>query len=369
MVIIVYLMVYLLYLQVLDTTPFQLVKDQYYKIHDGYPHTVVATLIILDSTGTPIFKTGTIGIYYIKVPITGCTAVFSYQNIYLVPADLTIEKITDYLPLNKTLHNTLSNTQMLTLGDSIPARGQFQLTMLPILGLKAYNNKAVAGRQVSDMIFDRISLSVGSNNLIEPSVLQTFKLITIGGHANNYASNVPIGTLNDEIGTKEVDTLNITGSAISSGNITITLNSLVSTIAVVDGDQISDIITKIKTALIYNWAMSGDSPNIVFTKRIGGINSAPTFSGGTTGVTGTFSVTNAGTAMAATFYAQCKFALTYLLENAPLAKIVAYGAMLYKGYFEGNFGTANTAGLVEKDYEDAWRSVQTLRNSFCGINA
>ncbi|NQU54061.1 MAG: hypothetical protein HQ522_16150, partial [Bacteroidetes bacterium] len=336
--------------------------DFFYK-NFGWQNGSVMSVVFYDVSQnllyTPTEAQQAAGIY-VDIPIGAKYIRMSCGNggtrkVYIGPKqDVNLRLLIDY---DRTLQDPFIAKDILALGDSITAGGGYLVFLDTILSPNSLVNKGVSGRRVHSMIYDRIDISVGSPYLIEPSVLQGFDIITIGGHANNYGNSVPIGLLSDALGVKEIDTLTITGAATSSGNITITLNGIATTVAVTSGDTIANIVTKINAALVYNWAMSGASPNVIFTKRVGMVNSAPTFSGGTTGVTGSFVVTEAGTDKTAdSFYAEIKFSLEYLLENAPLSRIIAFGGLQYKGYGYEPWGAANANGVTTKMYEDAWRA-------------
>lgn len=83
----------------------------------------------------------------------------------------------------------------------------------------------------------------------------------------------------------EVETLTVTAGATSSGNITITLNGAATTVAVLAGDSTSAIATKINNTTFSAWTTSVSGSVVTFTRSTAGANSAPTFSGGTTGTT------------------------------------------------------------------------------------
>jgi len=96
---------------------------------------------------------------------------------------------------------------------------------------------------------------------------------------------------------KEVDTLTVTGAATADGNITITLNGVAFTVAVLNGDSESAIGDKIRATAMTGWTVGGTGGTAVvtFTKTAIGVCSIPLFSAASTGVIATFFVTTYGT--------------------------------------------------------------------------
>lgn len=119
---------------------------------------------------------------------------------------------------------------------------------------------------------------------------------TVGFQYFDTTLNKPIWT--KTIGTKEIDTLTINAGATASGNITITLNGVGVTVAVAIGDSVGTIGDKIRATAFSGWTAGGTAgtATVTFTKLTPGTNSTPTFTDtGTTGSTGSFVVTTAGT--------------------------------------------------------------------------
>tara|TARA_R110000744_G_scaffold277421_1_gene389828 strand:+ start:86 stop:2605 length:2520 start_codon:yes stop_codon:yes gene_type:complete len=333
-------------------------------INFGYQNASVMSLVFYDASQTLLYTPSqaeqVVGIYR-DIPLGAKYIRSSRGNggtpkIYISDKqDVSERLIEDY---DVRFLDPILTSNILTLGDSITARGEYQTDMNTILSPNSLINKGVSGRRTYQMIYDRIDINTGSNLLIEPSVLQSFDIIQIGGHANDYGLSVPIGTIDDSIGIKEIDTLTVTSSATSSGDLIITLNSLTTFIPVIIGDTINEIATKIRDTLFSNWGLTGTTSKAIFTKRVGEINATPTFSGGTTGVTGSFIVTTAGVnRTSGSFYAETMFAVNYLLENAPSVRIIAFGGLQYEGYGYTPWGAPNANGYTEKDYEDAWRLI------------
>jgi len=112
---------------------------------------------------------------------------------------------------------------------------------------------------------------------------------------SKYASLVP--AVERRFWYIEKDELTVTNGATASGDITITLNGVAFNVAVTSGDTISQVISRINSgwATFVGWTVQDFTANsVVFRKNATGICSAPTFSGGSTGVTGSFIRLNIG---------------------------------------------------------------------------
>jgi hypothetical protein len=98
-------------------------------------------------------------------------------------------------------------------------------------------------------------------------------------------------------GEQEDDTVTVTQGAITkSGNVTITLNGVAVTVAVVKDDSAAIVAGKIRLTTFTGWTTGGTGATITFKKDAVGACSAPTaVDTGGTGVTfGTFTRTNEG---------------------------------------------------------------------------
>lgn len=94
--------------------------------------------------------------------------------------------------------------------------------------------------------------------------------------------------------TKEVDTLSVTGAPSSSNNVTITLNGVAKTVAVLSTDNTTGVATKIRAATFTGWTTGGTGTEVSFTNLLPGVVIPPVFSAGTTGSTATFAVSTLG---------------------------------------------------------------------------
>jgi hypothetical protein len=93
----------------------------------------------------------------------------------------------------------------------------------------------------------------------------------------------------------EVDSLQITAGATTSGNINVTLNGATTVVAVSAGDSANTVASKIASANFAGWTTSLGGTFVTFTATLAGTKTAPSISTGSTGATGTFTVTTAGT--------------------------------------------------------------------------
>jgi hypothetical protein len=94
----------------------------------------------------------------------------------------------------------------------------------------------------------------------------------------------------------ERDRLTFTAAVTSSGNLSITLNGVSTTVAVTAADStIPLLMTKIVATTFTDWSLSTGSNYVVFDSLVTGVKSTPTFVANGTGVTGSFSVSNFGT--------------------------------------------------------------------------
>jgi hypothetical protein len=99
------------------------------------------------------------------------------------------------------------------------------------------------------------------------------------------------------VGTKESATLQITAGATSDGNVTVTLSSNTFTVAVLTGDTAIQVADKIRARsyITSNWYAKGTTgtDTITFTSAVNGDRTGTfSYTGGTTGSTGTMTANN-----------------------------------------------------------------------------
>ncbi len=91
----------------------------------------------------------------------------------------------------------------------------------------------------------------------------------------------------------EVDTLTITAAATVSSNVTVTLDNVPYTIAVLNGDSTTVVATKIAAGIYPGWNVSRSGAIVTFTAAYGA-RVAPAYAPGTTGATGGMVRTTSG---------------------------------------------------------------------------
>jgi len=97
-------------------------------------------------------------------------------------------------------------------------------------------------------------------------------------------------------GVAEVDLLVITAGATAAGDVTVTLNGVPATITVAANDTAAEVAAKIAAVTFAGWTADAGGNVVVFTANAVGEKAAPAFDGGTTGVTGGFTVAIKGVA-------------------------------------------------------------------------
>jgi len=94
---------------------------------------------------------------------------------------------------------------------------------------------------------------------------------------------------------EEIDRIEFTAGASSDGNITITLNGQNFNVAVLASENTATAIaTKVRNATFNGWTTGGSGATVTFTRNKKGVCAAPTFNGGTTGVTANVARTQVG---------------------------------------------------------------------------
>lgn len=96
------------------------------------------------------------------------------------------------------------------------------------------------------------------------------------------------------VGVAQVVSLNITGTATTSSNVTVTLNGTATTVAILTGDVATVVATKIRATSFAGYTTSGTGTNVLFTATTVGDRIDPIYLAGTTGATGSIAVSTAG---------------------------------------------------------------------------
>lgn len=103
--------------------------------------------------------------------------------------------------------------------------------------------------------------------------------------------------------TAEVASLNITAAATVASNVTVTLNGVATTVAVLATDTAIQVADKIRATVFTGWTTGGTvgTTTVTFTATSPGNKTDAVYSPGTTGATGTMTTTTQGTNLAITF--------------------------------------------------------------------
>jgi phage tail sheath gpL-like len=99
---------------------------------------------------------------------------------------------------------------------------------------------------------------------------------------------------------KEVASLTITTPVTTSSNVTITLNSIAVTVAVLNADSAIAVATKIRDTVFAGWTTGGTEGTaiVTFIADVAGVKTDAVYSAGTTGSTGIMTTTIQGAATA-----------------------------------------------------------------------
>ncbi|CAM4097520.1 right-handed parallel beta-helix repeat-containing protein [Paenibacillus alkaliterrae] len=148
------------------------------------------------------------------------------------------------------------------------------LSRLAIINVKDYNASGSAQTTTG-------SITAGDNKLTVASAI-------------DFASGQGINVY----GKYEVASLQITAAATASSNVTVTLNGVATTVAVVNGDTAINVATKIRAATFAGWTTGGTAgtDTVTFTSTTTGNKTDATYSAGTTGASGTMTTTTQGSA-------------------------------------------------------------------------
>lgn len=123
-----------------------------------------------------------------------------------------------------------------------------------------------------------------------------FRKGAIGNYTDKIYMSAYEGSIFDvSASTTEINTLTVTAAATSSGNVTVTLDLIPFTVAVLNTDNTTDLVaTKLRAASYTGWTTSGTGSAVIFTSTTTGARTTATFSGGTTGVTASIVKTQTG---------------------------------------------------------------------------
>lgn len=149
--------------------------------------------------------------------------------------------------------------------------------------------------------------------LFTSPVAYSYQLIGFGhaedgvyfGYADIAGVTPQFGILYVNRGVRETRTLTVTTGATSSGNVTITLNSVAFTIAVTNASNIQRTVWEISQGTYAGWDAYPSGATVVFVKKSAGTATGTySFSAGTTGSAATIAQTKAGVASTDLFIPQ-----------------------------------------------------------------
>lgn len=103
-----------------------------------------------------------------------------------------------------------------------------------------------------------------------------------------------VATFSPSLGKAEIASLDISGAVSTAGNVTVTLDGVAVTVAVLLADTATVVATKIRGTAFAGWTTGGTGINVTFTANAIGVKTDAVYSAGTTGATGTMSTTVQG---------------------------------------------------------------------------
>jgi len=148
---------------------------------------------------------------------------------------------------------------------------------------------------------------------------------------NTAAGTIDVYSTISSDAVAEVDTLTITHAATANGNVTISLDggAVSVSVAVSTGDDEPTIAGKIAAKTYTGWKAVAVGAVVTFTADVKGAKTAPTFSGGSTGVTGSFVVTVSGKDVVYTDFSAIN--VNGLLYNDVIVNEYTTGTVVYEG--------------------------------------
>lgn len=128
------------------------------------------------------------------------------------------------------------------------------------------------------------------------------------GYAETAGNTPEFGILYVNRGVRETRTLTVTVGATSSGNVTITLNSVAYTVAVTNSSNIQRTVWEISQGTYAGWDAYPEGATVVFLRQSSGVASGTySFSAGATGASATIAQTKAGVASTDSFIPQSQW--------------------------------------------------------------
>lgn len=147
---------------------------------------------------------------------------------------------------------------------------------------------------------------------------------------NTAAGTIDVYSAISSDAVAEEDTLTITAGCSTSGNVTVTLDGTAVNIAVLDTDATAGAVAaKIAATSFAGWTVSAAGAVVTFTADVKEAKTTPTFSGGSTGVTGSFVVTVLGNDVVYTDFSAIN--VNGLLYNDVIVNTYTTGTVVYEG--------------------------------------
>jgi len=147
----------------------------------------------------------------------------------------------------------------------------------------------------------------------------------------------------------ETASLTVTAACSTSGNVTVTLNEVDETVAIVGTDDINGVATKIRAASFSGWTTGGADAVVTFTCDTSGNKTDATYAEGSTGATGTMTTSQQGTDPALTFSDDIEAIECYNTDSSNAGVFTVNGIAinipasgLFKSLIEGTAGDTVT---------------------------
>lgn len=171
---------------------------------------------------------------------------------------------------------------------------------------------------------------------------------------NTAAGTIDVYSAISSDAVAEVDTLTITAGCSTSGNVTVTLDGTAVNIAVLDTDATADAVAaKIAATSFAGWTVSAAGAVVTFTADVKEAKATPTFSVGSTGVTGSFVVTVLGKDVVYNdFSARNVNGLLYndVIVNEYTTGTVVYEGMVFEDMLEAPIPASAKAKMPQITY-------------------
>jgi hypothetical protein len=162
---------------------------------------------------------------------------------------------------------------------------------------------AAAGAGISEINAAGSATAAGISELIASNYLSEMQALSaspkgVYTYLSDLQTAYPTGNNNIYIvsgNVAEVETLTVTGGCTTNGNASITLNGVLTNVALTTAQNTATLVaTAIRAGTFTGWTTGGAGATVTFTKNEIGACTAPVYSAGTTGASGTIAVTTKG---------------------------------------------------------------------------